>query len=140
MAYLIRQTYCIFRGGDKSHTVYSLHLPSAASLYKEMVRVGRSHRSASPSTYLHLLLEAHLVLTTALQHEMPTEDEAEEDLYSLLQDSSALLGDYYAQWVVLLHILICAVFFPFLYLFIIVFFHQVFVFIFTLQDPFVSVY
>ncbi|XP_027229784.1 BLOC-2 complex member HPS3 isoform X1 [Penaeus vannamei] len=84
-------------GGDKSHTVYSLHLPSAASLYKEMVRVGRSHRSASPSTYLHLLLEAHLVLTTALQHEVPTEDEAEEDLYSLLQDSSALLGDYYAQ-------------------------------------------
>ncbi|XP_042207790.1 Hermansky-Pudlak syndrome 3 protein-like isoform X2 [Homarus americanus] len=84
-------------GGDKSHTVYSLHLPSAASLYKEMVRVGRSHRSASPSTYLHLLLEAHLVLTTALHHELPQVQEAEEDLYSLLQDSSALLGDYYAQ-------------------------------------------
>ncbi|XP_069957344.1 BLOC-2 complex member HPS3 isoform X3 [Cherax quadricarinatus] len=84
-------------GGDKSHTVYSLHLPSAASLYKEMVRVGRSHRSASPSTYLHLLLEAHLVLTTALHHEIPQVQEAEEDLYSLLQDSSALLGDYYAQ-------------------------------------------
>ncbi|XP_045621945.1 BLOC-2 complex member HPS3 isoform X2 [Procambarus clarkii] len=84
-------------GGDKSHTVYSLHLPSAASLYKEMVRVGRSHRSASPSTYLHLLLEAHLVLTTALHHEVPQVQEAEEDLYSLLQDSSALLGDYYAQ-------------------------------------------
>ncbi|XP_071522877.1 BLOC-2 complex member HPS3 isoform X3 [Panulirus ornatus] len=84
-------------GGDKSHTVYSLHLPTAASLYKEMVRVGRSHRSASPSTYLHLLLEAHLVLTTALHHELPQVQEAEEDLYSLLQDSSALLGDYYAQ-------------------------------------------
>ncbi|XP_066989982.1 BLOC-2 complex member HPS3 isoform X2 [Macrobrachium rosenbergii] len=84
-------------GGDKSHTVYSLHLPSAASLYKEMVRVGRSHRSASPSTYLHLLLEAHLVLTTAIHFELPTVEEAEEDLYALLQDSSALLGDYYAQ-------------------------------------------
>ncbi|KAK4302345.1 hypothetical protein Pmani_025562 [Petrolisthes manimaculis] len=80
-------------GGDKAHTVYSLHLPSAGSLYKEMVRVGRTHRSASPSTYLHLLLEAHLVLTTALHHNLPSE----EDLYSLLQDSSALLGDYYAM-------------------------------------------
>lgn len=85
------------RGGDKSHTVYSLHLPSAANLYKEMVRVGRSHRSASPSTYLHLLLEAHLILTTALHHELPQVDEADEDLCSLLQDSSALLGDYYSQ-------------------------------------------
>uniref|UniRef100_A0A0P4VX76 Uncharacterized protein n=1 Tax=Scylla olivacea TaxID=85551 RepID=A0A0P4VX76_SCYOL len=84
-------------GGDKSHTVYSLHLPSAANLYKEMVRVGRSHRSASPSTYLHLLLEAHLILTTALHHELPQAEESDEDLCSLLQDSSALLGDYYAQ-------------------------------------------
>lgn len=82
-----------YRGGDKAHTVYSLHLPSAGSLYKEMVRVGRTHRSASPSTYLHLLLEAHLVLTTALHHNL----QSEEDLYSLLQDSSALLGDYYAM-------------------------------------------
>ncbi|KAG0721181.1 Hermansky-Pudlak syndrome 3 protein [Chionoecetes opilio] len=84
-------------GGDKSHTVYSLHLPSAANLYREMVRVGRTHYAASPSTYLHLLLEAHLILTTALHRELPQEDESEEDLCSLLQDSSALLGDYYAQ-------------------------------------------
>ena len=40
--------------------------PSIAPPPLAQVRVGRSHRELSPSTYLHLLLEAHLVLTTAL--------------------------------------------------------------------------
>ncbi|CAL4066395.1 unnamed protein product, partial [Meganyctiphanes norvegica] len=84
-------------GGDKSHTVYSLHLPSSGALYKEMVRVGRTHRQASPPTYLHLLLEAHLVITTALHKNASLMDEEDEDLYALLQDSAALLGDYYAS-------------------------------------------
>lgn len=84
-------------GGEKSHTVYSLHLPSSGALYKEMVRVGRTHWQASPPTYLHLLLEAHLVITTALHHNATLMDEEDEDLYALLQDSAALLGDYYAS-------------------------------------------
>lgn len=96
-----------FREEERCHTAYSLHLPTATSLYKEMVRVGLGHKNASPTTYFHLLLEAYLVLITALYCQSYQEEEEQlvdnceleekDDLMALLQDSSALLGDYYSR-------------------------------------------
>lgn len=72
-----------------------------------MIRVGLGHKNASPNTYFHLLLEAHLVLITGIYYQSKCTDEPienweveeKEDLISLLQDSCALLADYYARFV-----------------------------------------
>lgn len=85
-------------------TMYSLRLPTPEVLFSDMVAVGESHRVASPSTYCHLLGEAHCVLASArLLSDQPgatasppakTLDENEEALQALYRESCAHLGDF----------------------------------------------
>ena len=44
--------------------MYSLHRPSAIGLHNEMLRVGATHYGQSRAAYLHLLLEALMVVVT----------------------------------------------------------------------------
>ncbi|XP_059478849.1 BLOC-2 complex member HPS3 [Neocloeon triangulifer] len=94
-------------------TLYSLKLPSCADLYQDMVQLANIHKGSAPTTYLHLLSEAHAVLGTArqcmnwrLDHvsqgnvvvAVPgweASPEANRRLERCYQESCALLGDYY---------------------------------------------
>ncbi|XP_034238790.1 Hermansky-Pudlak syndrome 3 protein homolog [Thrips palmi] len=88
-------------------TLYSLRLPTPEVLFSDMVAVGESHRVASPSTYCHLLGEAHCVLASARHlSDQPGAtaspvakvlDESEEALQALYRESCAYLGDFHVM-------------------------------------------
>jgi len=92
-----------------------LKLPNSADLYQDMIQLANIHKGSAPSTYVHLLLEAHAVLGTARQclnwrldtvtqgnvvvavpgwEASPEENRRLERCY---QESCALLGDFYIK-------------------------------------------
>ncbi|CAB3376857.1 Hypothetical predicted protein [Cloeon dipterum] len=103
-------------------TIYSLKVPSSSDLYQDMLQLANIHRGSAPSTYLHLLTEAHTVLGTARQclnwrldsvsqgsvvvavPGWEASPEANRRLERCFKESCALLGDFYimgedeSQW------------------------------------------
>ncbi|XP_023218717.1 Hermansky-Pudlak syndrome 3 protein-like [Centruroides sculpturatus] len=49
-----------------SCTIYSLKKPTPQQLYWDLFEMGEYHKNSSPSTYIHLLSEAHMILRSYL--------------------------------------------------------------------------
>ncbi|PBC26954.1 Hermansky-Pudlak syndrome [Apis cerana cerana] len=91
---------------ENSWTLYSLILPKLENLYYDILNAARSHKSSSPSTYRHLLGEAHALIRLAKDAVYNCLDINEFDdianknglkLKNLYNQSCALLGDYYIR-------------------------------------------
>ncbi|CAK9819454.1 BLOC-2 complex member HPS3 [Anthophora quadrimaculata] len=91
---------------ENSWTLYSLILPKLENLYYDILNAARSHKSSSPSTYRHLLGEAHALIRLAKDAAYNCSDVNEFDdtanknglkLKNLYNQSCALLGDYYIR-------------------------------------------
>ncbi|OAD60979.1 Hermansky-Pudlak syndrome 3 protein like protein [Eufriesea mexicana] len=91
---------------ENSWTLYSLILPKLENLYYDILNAARSHKSSSPSTYRHLLGEAHALIRLAKDTVYNCSDISEFDdianknglkLKNLYNQSCALLGDYYIR-------------------------------------------
>ncbi|XP_063220161.1 BLOC-2 complex member HPS3 [Bacillus rossius redtenbacheri] len=77
---------------SNSWTLYSLRLPTPATLYSDMIAVGSLHRWTSPTTYYHLLNEGHIILRSALDMGQQFD---KETILQQYKESCCLLGDYY---------------------------------------------
>lgn len=91
---------------DSSWTMYSLNLPKFENVYFDILNAARSHKSSSPSTYRHLLGEAHALIRLAKDVFYDGVDNEEFDgatqkndlkLKNLYNQSCALLADYYIR-------------------------------------------
>lgn len=89
---------------DSSWTMYSLNLPKLENVYFDILNAARNHKSSSPSTYRHLLGEAHALIRLAkdIFHNDNEDDEAtvhrnDLKLRNLYNQSCALLADYYIR-------------------------------------------
>lgn len=91
---------------DSSWTLYSLNLPKFENIYFDILNAARSHKSSSPSTYRHLLGEAHALIRLAKDLFYDGSDNEEFDdatqknelkLKNLYNQSCALLADYYIR-------------------------------------------
>ncbi|EZA50439.1 hypothetical protein DMN91_009906 [Ooceraea biroi] len=91
---------------DSSWTMYSLNVPKLENVYFDILNAARNHKSSSPSTYRHLLGEAHalLRLTKDVSYDGPDNEQSDDvahksdlKLKNLYNQSCALLGDYYIR-------------------------------------------
>ncbi|KAG7188443.1 hypothetical protein KM043_008084 [Ampulex compressa] len=91
---------------ENSWTLYSLTLPKLEHVYSDILNAAGSHKSSSPSTYRHLLGEAHALLRLAKDASYNWLDVYENDdmannhalkLKNLYNQSCALLADYYIR-------------------------------------------
>ncbi|XP_031844426.1 BLOC-2 complex member HPS3 [Nomia melanderi] len=91
---------------DNSWTLYSLILPKLENLYYDILNAARSHKSSSPSTYRHLLGEAHALIRLAKDTVCNSVENDDIDdtsnkngskLKNLYNQSCALLADYYIR-------------------------------------------
>lgn len=90
---------------DSSWTMYSLNLPKFENVYFDILNAARSHKSSSPSTYRHLLGEAHALIRLAKDVSYDGVDNEEFNdaqkndlkLKNLYNQSCALLADYYIR-------------------------------------------
>lgn len=90
---------------ENSWTLYSLILPKLENVYYDILNAARSHKSSSPSTYRHLLGEAHALIRLAKDTAYTTEIDETGDtasknafkLKNLYNQSCALLADHYIQ-------------------------------------------
>ncbi|KAF6212978.1 hypothetical protein GE061_010691 [Apolygus lucorum] len=76
-------------------TLYCLRLPSAGTLYTDMMALGTSHRFSSPQTYWQLLTEAHSVLRTITSISSDPDYAPLQMEVELYRESCALLSEYY---------------------------------------------
>ncbi|KAG5311825.1 HPS3 protein, partial [Acromyrmex insinuator] len=90
---------------DNSWTMYSLNLPKFENVYFDILNAARNHKSSSPSTYRHLLGEAHALIRLAKDVFYDMNNEEFDDmtrkndlkLKNLYNQSCALLADYYIR-------------------------------------------
>lgn len=92
---------------DTSWTMYSLNLPKVENLYFDILNAAKNHKSSSPSTYRHLLGEAHALIRLAKDvspSDGPDNEETDHvahksdlKLKNLYNQSCALLADYYIR-------------------------------------------
>jgi len=91
---------------DSSWTMYSLNLPKFENVYFDILNAAKNHKSSSPSTYRHLLGEAHALIRLAKDISYNSVDNEEFDdathkndlkLKNLYNQSCALLADYYIR-------------------------------------------
>ncbi|XP_020291061.1 Hermansky-Pudlak syndrome 3 protein [Pseudomyrmex gracilis] len=92
---------------DCSWTMYSLNLPKLENVYFDILNAAKNHKSSSPSTYRHLLEEAHALIRLAKdvsynngQHNEEFDDATHKNdlkLKNLYNQSCALLADYYIR-------------------------------------------
>ncbi|XP_058797325.1 BLOC-2 complex member HPS3 [Phymastichus coffea] len=87
---------------ENNWTLYSLILPKPENIYYDIVNAAKNHRTTSPSTYRHLLEEAHAMLRLAKDVvDLPSNnnDQSPNDskVESLYNQSCALLGDYFIK-------------------------------------------
>ncbi|XP_012059658.1 PREDICTED: Hermansky-Pudlak syndrome 3 protein [Atta cephalotes] len=90
---------------DNSWTMYSLNLPKFENVYFDILSAARNHKSSSPSTYRHLLGEAHALIRLAKDVFYDMNNEEFDDmtrkndlkLKNLYNQSCALLADYYIR-------------------------------------------
>jgi hypothetical protein len=91
---------------DSSWTLYSLNLPKLENVYFDILNAAKNHKSSSPSTYRHLLGEAHALirLIKDVFYDGPNNEESEDivhkndlKLKNLYNQSCALLADYYIR-------------------------------------------
>ncbi|KAL0105383.1 hypothetical protein PUN28_016797 [Cardiocondyla obscurior] len=99
----IRNYIILLAKADCSWTMYSLNLPKIENVYFDMLNAAKSHKSSSPSTYRHLLGEAHALIRLAKDvfHDNEELDDAAHKndlkLKNLYNQSCALLADYYIR-------------------------------------------
>jgi len=91
---------------DSSWTLYSLNLPKLENVYFDILNAAKNHKSSSPSTYRHLLGEAHALirLIKDVFYDGPDNEESEDMIHkndlklkNLYNQSCALLADYYIR-------------------------------------------
>lgn len=91
---------------DSSWTMYSLNLPKLENVYFDILNAAKNHKSSSPSTYRHMLGEAHALIRLAKDVSYKNSDNEEFDdathkndlkLKNLYNQSCALLADYYIR-------------------------------------------
>lgn len=89
---------------DSSWTMYSLNLPKLENVYFDILNAARNHKSSSPSTYRHLLGEAHALIRLAKDVSYNDNEELDDatwkndlKLKNLYNQSCALLADYYMR-------------------------------------------
>ncbi|XP_012533223.1 Hermansky-Pudlak syndrome 3 protein homolog [Monomorium pharaonis] len=89
---------------DSSWTMYSLNLPKFENVYFDILNVAKSHKSSSPSTYRHLLGEAHALIRLAKDISYNDNEKFDDathkndlKLKNLYNQSCALLADYYIR-------------------------------------------
>ncbi|GFY60781.1 hermansky-Pudlak syndrome 3 [Trichonephila inaurata madagascariensis] len=76
-------------GGNRS-TLYSLKEPASSQVFSDLLEVAESQKSTSPSTYYHLLSEAHMILRTQIFFE-----KQDKEIETLYEKSCLMLGDYF---------------------------------------------
>ncbi|XP_014236252.1 uncharacterized protein LOC106658696 [Trichogramma pretiosum] len=87
---------------ESSWTLYSLRLPRPENVYFDIINAAKNHKANSPSTYRHLLEEAHTILRLSKEildlHENVNDHfSVDPKLESLYNQSCALLGDYFIR-------------------------------------------
>lgn len=90
---------------ESSWTMYSLNLPKLENVYFDILNAAKNHKSSSPSTYRHMLGEAHALIRLAKDVSYKSPDEEFDDathkndlkLKNLYNQSCALLADYYIK-------------------------------------------
>ncbi|XP_029162618.1 uncharacterized protein LOC114934141 [Nylanderia fulva] len=101
------RTYIVLLAkADSSWTMYSLNLPKLENVYLDILNAAKNHKSTSPSTYRHLLGEAHTLIRLAKDVSNSDPDNEDFDdathkndlkLKNLYNQSCALLADYYIR-------------------------------------------
>lgn len=100
------KTYIVLLAkADNSWTMYSLNLPKLENIYFDILNAAKNHKSSSPSTYRHLLGEAHTLIRLAKDVSNDPDNEELDDtmhkndlkLKNLYNQSCALLADYYIR-------------------------------------------
>ncbi|XP_076439995.1 LOW QUALITY PROTEIN: BLOC-2 complex member HPS3-like [Babylonia areolata] len=82
-----------YKGQEDLHwNLYILQNCTVAELYTDMVTFGSRIQETGPSSYLHLLQEAHLLLRWELRRLLNPDPQ----LHDLFLESCALLGDFYS--------------------------------------------
>ncbi|KAJ8683042.1 hypothetical protein QAD02_018834 [Eretmocerus hayati] len=94
------QNLVLLAKADNTWTAYSLKLPKPENIYYDILNAAKNHRATSPSTYQHLLEEAHAMLRLAkdvfdLSHSDKSHSMQDPVLERLYSQSCALLGDYF---------------------------------------------
>ncbi|XP_014211794.1 uncharacterized protein LOC106641787 isoform X2 [Copidosoma floridanum] len=87
---------------ENSWTIYSLRLPRPENIYYDIINAAKNHRTTSPSTYRHLLEEAHAMLRLAkdladVQSNETIETQSHSKIEHLYNQSCALLGDHFVK-------------------------------------------
>lgn len=89
---------------DNSWTMYSLNLPKLENLYFDLLNAAKSHKYSSPSTYQHLLGEAHALIRLAKDISYKDMEKFDDTTHkndvkfkNLYNQSCALLADYYIR-------------------------------------------
>ncbi|KAK0061307.1 Hermansky-Pudlak syndrome 3 protein [Biomphalaria pfeifferi] len=82
-------------GKEESHwSVYVLHMHSLVDQYREMICFAEGIERTGPSSYIHLLQEAHLLLSTNWEAQY---ESGYSEVKHCLRQVNRLLGDYYVQ-------------------------------------------
>ncbi|CAL1547574.1 unnamed protein product [Lymnaea stagnalis] len=82
------------KGKEEAHWgLYILNMLSLLDTYREMISFAQGIHTTGPASYIHLLQEAHLLLST---HPLYTATK-DEDVKQCLREVSRMLGDFYAQ-------------------------------------------
>ncbi|XP_021379754.1 Hermansky-Pudlak syndrome 3 protein-like isoform X1 [Mizuhopecten yessoensis] len=86
------------RPDDNLWSLYALQKFSNSELYKEMIAFGSRYQQKNPDTYLSLLEEGHMILRSAMVTDLHGDCSGSPNSSSdLLQESAALLGEFYAM-------------------------------------------
>lgn len=114
-----KKSIVLLAKAENSWTLYSLKLPKPEEIYVDILNAARNHKSTSPTTYRHLLEEAHAIVRLAkdvirFDTERALDDKLNQDIFSksqifqlndkmrstlddLYDQSCMLLGDYYIE-------------------------------------------
>ena len=89
---------------EQHWTLYSLELPPPINLLNDIINAAINHKTLSPTTYKHLIAEAHMIISLVKDLEnfesFETNDAKEDhqkQLEELYRKSCGLLADYYIR-------------------------------------------
>lgn len=93
-----KKSIVLLAKAENTWTLYSLKLPNPDEIYVDILNAARNHKSTSPTTYRHLLEEAHAIVRLAkdvIRFDFPPQPRS--TLNDLYDQSCMLLGDYYIE-------------------------------------------
>lgn len=98
-----RSNIVLVAKAENSWTLYSLRLPKPEEIYVDILNAARNHKSSSPTTYRHLLEEAHAIVRLAKDvirfkaeesEKYSPREKSRNALDEIFDQSRAILGDF----------------------------------------------